>query len=59
MKHLVRFYILVFVLTSDFKLFARPGDHDGDGDLEGDDPIQGVPINSKLLWLMTIGIAFA
>ena len=58
MKHLVRFYILVFLLTSDFKLFAQ-GDEDGDGDLEGEDPIPGAPINSKLLWLMIIGIAFA
>ena len=58
MKHLVRFYILVFVLTSDFKLFAQ-GDENEGGNLEEDDPIPGAPINSKLLWLMIIGLVFA
>ena len=63
MKHLLRFYILVFLLTSDFKLFAQPsdepGDDNGDGTLEGDDPIPGAPINSKVFLLVVIGVAFA
>ena len=59
MKHLLRFYILVFLLTSDFKLFAQPGDENGDGDLEGEDPIPGAPINSKVFLLVVVGVAFA
>ena len=61
MKHLVRFYILVFLLTSDFKLFAQevPGDDDGGGTLEDEDPIPGAPINSKVFLLVVVGVAFA
>ena len=38
-------------------MFAQPGDEDGDGGLEGDDPAPA-PINSKLIILAIIGILF-
>lgn len=56
MKHLARFYILLFIFASDFKLFAQePGDDDGGG-MDEEDP---VPINGKLIWLIIAGLAFA
>jgi len=57
MKNLLKFYILIFVLTSDFVLFAQPGDDDGGGGLEGDDP-QPAPINSQLILLAIVGVLF-
>lgn len=57
MKHLVRIYTILFILVADFKLFAQePGDDDGGGGLEGEDP---VPINGQLIWLAIVGLAFA
>lgn len=60
MKHLFRIYILLFMLTSDFKMFADdgPGDGSDDGDIEGDDD-PAVPINGKILFLLVAGILFA
>ena len=57
MKKLLKFYLLTFVLLSDFVAFAQPGDNDGGGGLEGGDP-QPAPIDSKLLILAVLGIAF-
>ncbi len=51
--------LLGLLFLYDFALFAQPGDDDEEGDLEGDDPLPGAPINSKLIYLMIIGIAFA
>ncbi len=57
-KNLLRFYILTFVLFSDFVMFAGPGDESEGGDLEGDDtPPAG--ISSKLIYLALVGILFA
>jgi hypothetical protein len=58
MKKFFKFYILTFLLFSDFVLFAQPGDNDGGGGLEGDDP-PPAPINTKLIWLAILGILFA
>lgn len=58
MKKIVKFYILSFVLLSDFMVFAQPGDDDGGGGLEGGDP-QPAPINSKLILLLIAGLCFA
>jgi len=57
MKKLLRIYILTFVLLSDFIAFAQPGDDDGGGGLEGDDP-QPAPINSQLILLAIVGVLF-
>ncbi|HNP32120.1 MAG TPA: hypothetical protein PKN96_02375 [Flavobacterium sp.] len=59
MKKLLKFYLLTFVLLSDFVAFAQPGDDDGGGGggLEGGDP-EPAPINSKLILLAIIGILF-
>lgn len=57
---LMKLYLLAFFLISDFVLFAQtPGDDDGTGGgLEGnDDP--PAPINSKVIYLAVVGIAFA
>ena len=59
MKNVYKFYLLTFVLFSDFVMFAQagPGDDDGGGGLEGGDP-PPVPINSKLIVLAIMGILF-
>ena len=57
MKKIVKFYILSFVLLSDFIAFAQPGDDDGGGGLEGGDP-QPAPINSKMILLAIAGVCF-
>ncbi len=56
--NLFKLYLLTFLLVSDFALFAQPGNDNGGGDLEGDDP-PAAPINTKLIWLAIIGIMFA
>jgi len=58
MKNLLKFYLLGFILLSDFMAFAQ-GDEDdgGGGGLEGGDP-EPAPINSKLILLAIIGIFF-
>ena len=57
MKKLLKFYILTFVLLSDFIAFAQPGADDGSGGLEGGDP-QPAPINTKLILLAIAGVCF-
>ena len=59
MKNIYKFYLLSFVLLSDFVVFAQPGNGDGGGGggLEGGDP-QPAPINSKLIILAIMGIVF-
>lgn len=57
MKNLLKFYILTFVIFSDFVMFAQPGADDGTGGLEGNDPPPS-PINGKLFLLALIGILF-
>lgn len=57
---LMKLYLLAFFLVSDFVVFAQsPGDDDGTGGgLEGnDDP--PAPINTKMIYLAMLGIAFA
>ena len=49
MKKLLKFYLLTFVLLSDFVAFAQPGADQGGGGLEGGDPLPvSAPINSKM-----------
>jgi hypothetical protein len=57
MRKFYKFYLLSFILLSDFVAFAQPGDDDGGGGLEGDDP-QPTPINGKLVVLAITGILF-
>ena len=57
MKKLLKFYILTFVLLSDFFTFAQPGAGDGGGGLEGGDPLPA-PINSKVILLAIAGVCF-
>ena len=58
MENLLKYYILTFVLLSDFMIFAQePGDDDGTGGLEGGDP-PAAPINSKLIFLAILGLIF-
>lgn len=56
-NNLFKLYILSFILLSDFVMFAQPGDDNGDGTLEGDDP-PPVPVNGKLIWLGIVGLLF-
>ena len=57
MRKFYKFYLLSFILLSDFVAFAQPGDDDGGGGLEGDDPAPA-PINGKLILLAIMGIIF-
>jgi hypothetical protein len=57
MRKFYKFYLLSFILLSDFVAFAQPGDDDGGGGLEGDDP-QPAPINGKLVILALTAILF-
>jgi hypothetical protein len=54
MKKLMKFYLLAFVLFSDFVVFAQPG---GGGVGEDDDPTYA-PINGQLMVLAILGISF-
>lgn len=54
MKKLMKFYLLAFVLFSDFVVFAQ-----GEGGVgEEDDPTYA-PINGQLMVLALVGIAYA
>ncbi|WP_284651380.1 signal peptidase [Flavobacterium terrisoli] len=60
MKNNLKFYfVTLFLIASDFVVFAQggPGDDDGGGGLEGGDP-QPAPINSKLILLAITGVLF-
>jgi hypothetical protein len=58
MKKLIKFYLLAFVLFSNFVVFAQgPGEDDGSGGLDGDDPTYA-PINGQLIVLALVGIAY-
>ncbi|MGL2963207.1 hypothetical protein ACSVH2_05250 [Flavobacterium sp. RSB2_4_14] len=57
MKNIFKYYLLAFVLVSDFAMYAQPGDDDGGGGLEGGDPAPA-PINSKLVILAIVGVLF-
>ena len=64
MKHkLLSFYLLAFVLLSDFRLFAQelPGEESDQGNLQddGDTDAPQAPINGKLILLAITGLAFA
>lgn len=57
MKKLFKYYLLSFILLSDFVTYAQPGSDDGGGGLEGGDP-QPAPINGKLILLAISGLLF-
>ena len=57
MKNILKYYILAFVIVSDFAMYAQPGDDDGGGGLEGGDPAPA-PINGKLILIAIMGIIF-
>jgi mannose/fructose/N-acetylgalactosamine-specific phosphotransferase system component IIC len=60
MKKLIKFYLLAFVLFSDFVVLAQgPGEDDGSGGLGGGDPVPVAPINGQLMALALVGIAYA
>ncbi|NDI98185.1 hypothetical protein GWA97_03770 [Flavobacterium sp. LaA7.5] len=57
-KLFLNLYVFVFLLASDYALYAQPGDTDGDDDVEGgSDPV--APINTKLILLAIVAIGFA
>jgi hypothetical protein len=59
MKNKILYICLVsFFLLTDFVVFAQPGNDDGSGGLEGNDP-PPAPINGKLIWLGIAAIIFA
>jgi hypothetical protein len=60
MKNRVSYsFLVIFFLLFDFVAFAQgPGDEDGGGGLEGNDP-PPAPINGQLIWLGVLAIIFA
>jgi len=56
MKKVYTIALMAFFLLHDFRLFAQGDENDG-GDLEDNDP-PAAPINTKLIYLAIIGIAF-
>lgn len=59
MKNRVSYsFLVIFFLLIDFVAFAQPGDDDGSGGLEGNDP-PPAPINGQLIWLGILAIIFA
>ncbi|MFN3753522.1 hypothetical protein [Flavobacterium sp.] len=58
MKNIYKFYLLSFVLLSDFVLYAQPDDDDGGGGVEDPGDPQPAPINSKLIILAIVGVLF-
>jgi len=58
MKNIYKYYLVAFFFLSDFVAFAQPGDDDGSGGIEGNDP-QPAPIDSMLIYLIMIGACFA
>ena len=55
----MKFYLLAFVLLSDFVVFAQgPGEGDAGGGLFGGDPVPVAPINGQLMVLAILGISF-
>ncbi len=59
MKNRVSYsFLVIFFLLVDFVAFAQPGDDDGSGGLEGNDP-PPAPINGQLIWLGLLAIIFA
>ncbi|OYU85371.1 MAG: hypothetical protein CFE24_02390 [Flavobacterium sp. BFFFF2] len=58
MKFFLRAFLVIFMLTSDFTVFAQPGMDNPDGDLEGTtDPVPA-PINGKLIILALAATLF-
>ncbi|KGO92407.1 hypothetical protein [Flavobacterium subsaxonicum] len=62
----LKWYMVAFLLVGDFVMFAQPGDDNGDGvgddgvvENDDSDDTAGFPINSRLIWLAVVGIAFA
>ncbi len=54
----IHIFFISFFLLIDFVAFAQPGDDDGSGGLEGNDP-PPAPINGKLIWLAIAAVIFA
>ena len=53
-----KWYIVGFFLLTDILLFAQPGQDQGGGGLEGNDP-PTAPLDGKLIWLGIVAILFA
>lgn len=60
MKNTSKYWILFFILFSNLAIIAQgdPGD-EGDGGLEGGDPMPGTPINTNLIILAVFGVFLA
>ena len=54
----IHIFLVSIFLLFDFVAFAQPGDDDGSGGLEGNDP-PPAPINGKLLWLGIVAVLYA
>lgn len=58
MNKILKFWIFIFILFSDFLVFADDGPGDDDGGCIECDDAPAAPINAKLIWLALVGIVF-
>jgi hypothetical protein len=59
MNNILKLWIFIFILFSNFLAFADDGPGDtSDNGLENDDT-PAAPINAKLIWLGILGVLFA
>ena len=58
---LTKITFLTYLLLTNFILFAKDdgGDILDSGNIENNDPPVVAPINSQLIWLVILGLAFA
>ncbi len=60
MKNVLKWYMLAFLLVSDFVVFAQGDTPPEEPTVDPEVPDPDVaPINTKLIWLAIVGIAFA
>lgn len=60
MKKLFKLFLLVFLLLSDFIIFAQVGEESDGGDpLEDTGDPQPAAIDAKLIYLLLVGLLFA
>jgi hypothetical protein len=57
MKNYEKISIFIYMLLFNVIVFAQPGDDDGFGGLEDDDPA-AAPISNKLIVLALIGLTY-
>lgn len=56
-KNFLTLPLVILLVLMDVIVYAQPGDDDGSGGLEGNDP-PPAPINTKLIWLAILALVY-